>query len=210
MTGKSLFDKISIGKISYGKVSAGITSRGLDLNRQQMISVLLAFGIVAASIVSVALVFTSRADALAELTDHQDQLARLQAAYAQRAKSGKGVMVERDAPESAFLAATTVALAGAQLQTRLTDLVALQKANISSAGIQKTSHDDADVVRLQATFDMKLTALQKLLYDLETGTPYMFIDALSIQPQGNAPRSTEEPLLHVTMTLRAIWRKTSL
>jgi len=202
MLGKSLLDKIPQGKRSG--------NRGLDLNPQQMIAVCLAFGVVAASILSVTLVFMARADALAELNDRQEQLERLQAAYAQRARTGKAHVQERDAPESAFLSATTAALAGAQLQTRLTDLVALQKANVASSGIQKTSRDDEDVIRLQATFDMKLTALQTLLYDLETGTPYMFVDALSIQPQGNAPRSTDEPLLHVTMTLRAIWRKTML
>jgi len=207
MIGKGLLGKFFPGKTSSGKSASG---RGLDLNRQQTIAVGVAFCIVAASVLSVTLIFMSRADALAELTGRQEQLARLEAAYSLRAKSGKGLAQERDAPQSAFLTATTAALAGAQLQTHLTDLVALQNANISSSGIQKTPRDDADVVRLQATFDMKLTALQKLLYDLETGTPYMFIDALSIQPQGNAPHSNnDEPLLHVTMTLRALWRKTS-
>jgi len=198
MSSKGVLDRIQLGK----------RSAGLELNHQQMIAVCLAFGVIAASILSVILVFMSHAEALAELNERQDRLERLQTAYAQRAKNGKTLVQERDAPDSAFLSAMTAGLAGAQLQTRLTDLVALQNANVASSGILNVSRGDEEVIRLQATFDMKLIALQKLLYDLETGTPYMFVDALSVQ-QSNAHGVSDDPLLHVTMTLRAIWRRTS-
>jgi hypothetical protein len=61
---------------------------------------------------------------------------------------------------------------------------------------------------LQATLDADLQALQALLYQLESGTPYVFVDSLNIQiPGTNAQRAVEDPLLRVTLGLRAVWRR---
>jgi general secretion pathway protein M len=55
-----------------------------------------------------------------------------------------------------------------------------------------------------------LKGLRAVLYQLESGTPYVFVDALTIQPAGaNADRAAEDPLLRTTLSLRAFWRKGS-
>jgi general secretion pathway protein M len=47
-----------------------------------------------------------------------------------------------------------------------------------------------------------------VLYQLESGTPYVFVDALSVQPvNATAGRSVEDPLLRTTLSLRALWRR---
>jgi hypothetical protein len=61
---------------------------------------------------------------------------------------------------------------------------------------------------LQATLDADLASLQALLYQLESGTPYVFVDSLNIQiPGTNAQHAVEDPLLRVTLGLRAVWRR---
>jgi hypothetical protein len=63
---------------------------------------------------------------------------------------------------------------------------------------------------LQATFEVGLVALQAILYRLESGTPYVFVEALAIQPAGAAGgRPPEDPLLRTTLSVRAFWRKGS-
>ena len=113
------------------------------------------------------------------------------------------------APATAFLAAPTQGLAGAQLEAYLRQTAAAQHATVISSGLDSSRHDDRpDSIRLQATLDMNLEALQTMLYRLESGTPYVFVDSLSVQiPGTGAQRATEDPLLRVTLGLRAIWQR---
>lgn len=150
-------------------------------------------------------------DATDEHAERRAVLTRLEAAHRRGGAGPGGHALEAVAPDAAFLAAPTAGLASAQLQAHVTRLVAAQRANLASSGVQPaTRADAADAIRLQATFDMGLPALQTLLYELETGTPYVFVEALSLQPQGGAQRATDQPPLHVTLNLRAHWRRTAI
>ena len=113
------------------------------------------------------------------------------------------------APAAAFLTAPTQGLAGAQFEAYLQQTAAAQHATVISSGLDATRHDDRpDSIRLQATLDMNLEALQRMLYRLESGTPYVFVDSLSVQiPGTGAQRAAEDPLLRVTLGLRAIWQR---
>jgi general secretion pathway protein M len=113
------------------------------------------------------------------------------------------------APATAFLAAPTQGLAGAQLQAYLQRVADTHHAVIISSGMEPTKHEDLpDSIRLQATLDVDLQSLQALLYQLESGTPYVFVDSLNIQIPGvTAQRAIEDPLLRVTLGLRAVWRR---
>ncbi len=159
--------------------------------------------------IGTALALGALSDATDENAERHAMLTRLEAAHRRGGGPG-GHALEAVAPDAAFLAAPTAGLASAQLQAHVTRLVAAQRANLASSGVQPTTRTDAaDAIRLQATFDMGLPALQTLLYELETGTPYVFVEALSVQPQGGAQRPTDQPLLHVTLNLRAHWRRTA-
>lgn len=148
----------------------------------------------------------ARSGAAEENAQHRETLTRLEAAQKRAGGTGGRAI----APEAAFLAAPTAALASAQLQTYVTRLVAAQHAALASSNAPPTtSKEAADAVRLQATFDMELSALQALIYDLEAGTPYVFVEALSLQPLDGARRGGSQPLLRVTLNLRAHWRRTA-
>ncbi|MGB8629532.1 MAG: type II secretion system protein GspM [Xanthobacteraceae bacterium] len=147
----------------------------------------------------------ARSDAASEFDLRGAQLSQLEAHAANR---NKARLSGAAAPPAAFLAAPTQGLAGAQLQAYLQHVADTYHATLISSGMEATKHEDQpDSIRLQATLDANLQALQALLYQLESGTPYVFVDSLNIQiPGTNAPHAVEDPLFRVTLGLRAVWR----
>jgi general secretion pathway protein M len=145
-----------------------------------------------------------RSDAGQELAERRELLSGLES----RLRTGKGRSIVA-APPTAFLDAPTQGIASAQLQAYLARLADLQHAGLMSSGAEAAKRDEApDTIRLQATLDMNLKALRAVLYQLESGTPYVFVDALTVQPSGaTAGRAVEDPLLRTTMSLHAFWRR---
>ena len=149
----------------------------------------------------------ARSDAAQELDARSEVLSQLEAHLKARndARPKSGAV----APAGAFLTAQTQGLAGAQLEAYLQQTAAAQRATVISSGVDPTRHDDRpDSIRLQVTLEMNLKALQAMLYQLESGTPYVFVDSLTVQiPGTGAQRAVEDPLLRVTLGLRAIWQR---
>jgi general secretion pathway protein M len=141
-----------------------------------------------------------------------DELADLEAASARLHKvSASGRMQNQastaEAPAGAFLDAPTLGLAGSQLQTYVTGLVREQNAQLVSVGITPPARDDPpDTIRLEASVNLSLQALQTVLYRLEGGTPYVFVESIAIRPS-SAQRDVDDPLLRVTLNLRALLRR---
>jgi hypothetical protein len=86
-----------------------------------------------------------------------------------------------------------------------------QRASLVSSGGEAAKPDDVpDTIRPQITLDADLKALRAVLYWLESGTPYGFVDALIIQPLGSVSgRAVEDPSLRTTLSLRALWRRST-
>lgn len=173
--------------------------------------VLLSVGALAALLVvcvsMIGLSLQARYAAAHELSLRSDLLSRLEARVAVRNKARlKSGAV---APTAAFLAAATPGLAGAQLQAYLQHVADDHHAVLISSAMEATRREDPpDSIRLQAQLDTDLTSLQALLYQLESGTPYVYVESLNIQIPGvSSPRASEDPLLRVTLGLRAVWRR---
>jgi hypothetical protein len=178
------------------------------LNREQSFALLALAALLLLGGVGSLIAIGALSDAAEEHAERRAVLMRFEAA--QRRDGGPGgPALDAVAGDDAFLAAPTIGLAGAQLQAHVARLAARQSVGVVSSGaVPDTRDDEPDAVRLQAIVDLELPALQALLYELEAGTPYVFVEALSIQPQKEARRATDQPLLHVTMNLRALWRRT--
>jgi len=177
----------------------------MQLDREQLISVVALALLLMVSVLALELSFRARSDAATELAERREAVSRLEARS--RTKTpGSGPVA---APAAAFLDAPTQGLAGAQLQAYLAQVVAAQQAGLVSSGLDAAKREDPpDTIRLQATVDVGLQALQAMLYQLESGTPYVVIEALTMQPAGAASgRPPEDPLLRATLTLRAFWRR---
>lgn len=151
--------------------------------------------------------FAARLDAAAELAESRDALARLESRPGEGARAGKTAV--RAAPEAAFIEAATPGLAAAQFQTHVAQLASAHAANVLSLGLEVATRDGpADGVRVQVTLVTSLNSLQAFLYDLESGTPYVFIDALTIQLQdGHAQQGAADPTLRAMLSLRALLRR---
>jgi general secretion pathway protein M len=148
----------------------------------------------------------ARSDAAREFETRSALLSQLEAHAANR---NKARLSGAAAPAAAFLTAPTQGLAGAQLQAYLQKVADTHHATLISSGMEATRHEDQpDSIRLQATLDADLQSLQALLYQLESATPYVFVDSLNVQIPGvNAQHAVEDPLLRVTLGLRAVWRR---
>jgi hypothetical protein len=176
----------------------------LRLDRDQAVSVAVLALLLLACVLAVGLSFQIRSDAGRELAERREMLSRLQTRM--RADAGRS---NATAPPAAFLDAPTQGIANAKLQAYLAQLADLQHAGLMSSGGEAAKRDEApDTIRLQASLDMNLKALRAMLYQLESGTPYVFVDALTVQPaSATAGRAIEDPLLRATLSLRAFWRR---
>ena len=104
---------------------------------------------------------------------------------------------ERAADVTGYLAAVDDALAAVELQDRM-------KAVVESAGGQLRSAQSLEVepvdavpgvrrAALKVRFTADIESLATILYELETGSPYLFVDALSIREPRRQRRRRDEP-----------------
>lgn len=177
----------------------------LRVTRESTIAIGALCGVLLACIFLVGFSLVVRADAARQVSDQRDLLVRLEGA-----RPGSGARApDLSAPPSAFLEAATEGVAAAKLQAYLTSVIASQQATLLSSSVEAAGRPEtADSIRIQASTALNLNALQAILYKFETETPYVFVDALTVQPQGGSAQvAPNEPTLRVTMTLRALWKK---
>jgi general secretion pathway protein M len=90
---------------------------------------------------------------------------------------------------SPFLEGPTVTVAGASLQQRVTGAVGKVGGNVLSSQVDLDgTKAKQGYVSLVASCEVDQPALQQLLYDLEAGMPFLFIDQLVVQ----APQASGE------------------
>jgi hypothetical protein len=109
-------------------------------------------------------------------------------------------------PQSAAILAATETLAASELQKQVVERVTKAGGAVRSARAEVTREAVADgVQRLVArlSFDGSMAALQSLLFDLETGAPFIFVDTLAVQP--SSPAMGVDETLQVTLVLSAYW-----
>jgi general secretion pathway protein M len=83
---------------------------------------------------------------------------------------------------SAFLEGATVTVAGAALLQRVASAVTKAGGNVLSSQLDVQGQPaKAGFVSMVANCELDQSAMQALLYDLEAGMPFLFIDQLDIQ-----------------------------
>jgi general secretion pathway protein M len=178
----------------------------IKLDREQTISVGAVAVLLVVLILLAAACLQMRSEAAQELGEREEMLTHLE----DRAKSVSDARARKGAvaPVSAYIDAPTQGLAGSALQAYLLQRADADHAVLISAGIQPAKREDPpDSIRLQANLDMNLQTLQTLLYQLESGTPYVFVESLVVQLVGAKSEHAEDPQLHISLGLRALWRQ---
>jgi general secretion pathway protein M len=108
---------------------------------------------------------------------------------------------------SPFLEGQTVTIAEAALQRRIGSAVAAAGGNVLSSQIEPQSETRKDYLTLVASCEIDQKSLQALLYDLEAGMPFLFIDQLVLQaPQ--ALGAEEGGRLRLLISVSGRWQGT--
>jgi hypothetical protein len=121
--------------------------------------------------------------------------------------SGKG---ESAATRLAVISAPTETVAASELQKNI--LTSLEETGGSVRSIQAEATADAigDGLRrlnAQTTFDSSMDSLQKILFELETALPFIFINSIVVQPAPtSAPGAKPWETLRVTLVASSYWK----
>jgi general secretion pathway protein M len=134
-------------------------------------------------IVLLALAVSSVADILNQRSSVAATAAMLEQLEGRKIPAAGGRSADTGAPSgSAFLEGATVTVAGAALLQRVAAAVTKAGGNVLSSQLDvQGPHAKAGFVSMVANCEMDQAALQSLLYDLEAGMPFLFIDQLDIQ-----------------------------
>lgn len=105
---------------------------------------------------------------------------------------------------SAFLEGATVTVAGAGLLQRVAGAVTKLGGNVLSSQLDvQGTQAKAGFVSMVASCELDQPALQPLIYDLEAGMPFLFIDQLTVQ----APTSSSgEGKLRILLAVSGQWQ----
>jgi general secretion pathway protein M len=145
-------------------------------------------------------------DQRAVLTDSLDILSRLEARQQSpsAARSAPGAVPAG----SPFLGGETITVAGATLLQRVASAITQFGGTIQSSQVDLQGPQSKDgFVTLVISCEMEQASLQKLLYDLEAGMPFLFIDQLVVQgPQLSAVAS--DSCMRVLIAVSGQWRGT--
>jgi general secretion pathway protein M len=108
---------------------------------------------------------------------------------------------------SPFLEGATVTIAGAALLQRVTAAVTKLGGSVLSSQVDLQGNDaKAGFLSVIASCEIDQPGLQQLLYDVEAGMPFLFIDQLVVQAPSSFGSSTESSKLRVLLTVSGQWK----
>lgn len=107
---------------------------------------------------------------------------------------------------SAFLEGATVTVAGAALLQRISDAVARVKGNVLSSQVDlQGSQSKSGFIDVVVNCEVEQQALQRLLYDIEAGMPFLFVDQFVAQaPVASA--SGGQGRMRVLLSVSGQWK----
>jgi general secretion pathway protein M len=150
--------------------------------------------------------------AVVNILDHQRALAQtadlLDQLQGRRARGPGTSPLAAEHPGTPFLEGPTVTVAGATLLQRVAAAVGSVGGTIQSSQVDVTGTQAKDgFVGLVVSCEMEQPALQKLLYDLEVGMPFLFIDQLDVQvPQITAAGDGVTGKIRVVLGVSGQWQ----
>jgi general secretion pathway protein M len=152
----------------------------------------------------------SSAVAIANIFDHQRALAQTSDLLDQLRgrKPRNPAQLSAEHPGTPFLEGPTVTVAGAVLLQRVAAAVGNAGGTIQSSQVDVLGKEAKDgFVGLVVSCEMEQPALQKVLYDLEAGMPFLFVDQLDVQvPQTTARNEAGSGRIRVMLGVSGQWQ----
>jgi general secretion pathway protein M len=152
--------------------------------------------------------------AAADLLDRRTTLAATTALFERidgrtPAKAGPAAPAGAMPAGSPFLEGQTVTIAGAALLQRVAAAVTAVGGNVLSSQVELQGSLAAEgFISLVASCEVEQPALQRLLYDLEAGMPFLFVDQLVVDAPGAGGRDSEGQRLKVLLGVSGRWQGT--
>lgn len=139
--------------------------------------------------------------ALAQTSDLLDQLR-------DRKARGGASSLAAEHPGTPFLEGPTLTVAGAALLQRVAAAVGNAGGTIQSSQVDVLGSPAKDgFVGLVVSCEMEQPALQKVLYDLEAGMPFLFVDQLDVQlPQTASTDESGGGRIRVVLGVSGQWQ----
>jgi general secretion pathway protein M len=149
--------------------------------------------------------------AVSDIVDHQRALAQTSDLLDQlRGRKARGATssLAAEHPGTPFLEGPTVTVAGATLLQRVAAAVSNVGGTIQSSQVDVLGTRAKDgSVGLVVSCEMEQPSLQKVLYDLEAGMPFLFIDQLDVQvPQTTAVNEAGPGRIRVVLGVSGQWQ----
>ena len=128
-------------------------------------------------------VVSSIVDVLGQRAAVASSAAMLEQLEGRKAAAPGGRSADAPMPSgSAFLEGATVTIAGAALLQRVAGAVTKLGGNVLSSQLDlQGTQSKAGFVSMIASCEIDQPALQPLIYDLEAGMPFLFVDQLAVQ-----------------------------
>jgi general secretion pathway protein M len=176
------------------------------LRRSKLVSTLLYAVVLGGLIGATALAATDMIERRRALKETGFLLAQLQA---RKGGNLPGALLGNEPPGSPFLEGPTVTVAGAALLQRVATAVQGVAGTIQSSSVDVNgSQTRAGFVSLLVSCELQQSALQKLLYDVEAGMPFLFVDQLDVQaPQINAATPDAGQKVRVVLGVSGQWQR---
>jgi general secretion pathway protein M len=192
---------MSLGS-SSGSISGG-NAVTRALTHSPLIAVVLYLAVAGGLLVTAGLAIANIFDhqrALAQTSDLLDQL--------QGRKGRSGAATSAGRPGTPFLEGPTVTVAGAALLQRVATAVGNVGGTVQSSQVDVLGTQAKDgFVGLVVSCEMEQPALQKVLYDLEVGMPFLFVDQLDVQvPQTAASDDAGGGRIRVVLGVSGQWQ----
>lgn len=152
-----------------------------------------------------AIAVSSIADILGQRAALDSAAAMLEQLDGRKTPASGGPFADAAMPSgSAFLEGATVTVAGAALLQRVAAAVTRFGGNVLSSQLDvQGTHSKAGFVSMLASCELDQPALQPLLYDLEAGMPFLFVDQLAVQ---TPTTSSGEGKLRILLTVSGQWQ----
>lgn len=194
--------------MSLDGVSQGAATTGNALTRALARSPLIA---VALYVAVAAGLLAAIGFSVASILDRQRALAQTTDLFAQlQGRTGRSAASPAQAarPGTPFLEGPTVTVAGAALLQRVAAAVSDAGGTIQSSLVDVLGAQAKDgFVGIVVSCEMEQSALQNLLYDLEAGMPFLFIDQLDVQvPQTTAIGDGAAARIRVLLGVSGQWQ----
>jgi general secretion pathway protein M len=111
--------------------------------------------------------------------------------------------------EGAAIPAPTETVAASALQKQILERLETAGGTVHSVQAEPVKDASPDASRrlvAQLTFDCSIAGLQRLLFELETGVPFVFVDSLAVQPATSpVPGARMGDRLRVALSVSSYW-----